>query len=73
MPHTTDRDYDRLIALLAESGLTQVALARALGRDERSMRRWLAGEPMPATLSQQLHKIVRISSTASKVTILIER
>lgn len=35
---------DSLRAALASTGLSQVALAQALGVDPRTLRRWLAGD-----------------------------
>ncbi len=35
---------DRLSALLTASGLSAAELARVLGRDERTMRKWLSGQ-----------------------------
>ena len=43
---------------LATSGLTPTELSRVLGRDDRTMRRWLAGEQdVPDTLAQQVARL----------------
>ena len=64
---------DTLRALLESTGLSQVALARALGRDPRALRRWLTGEPIPPTLAHQLDRLVRIDVTPQRITIVLER
>ena len=57
-----------LSALLAHSGLSAVELARVLGRDERSMRRWLSGQaPIPETLAQQIARLRVTGVTATHV------
>lgn len=77
MPDTVPRDagmaLDRLREILAESGLSQVQLAKALGYDPRSMRRWLAGGDMPKTLTTQLDRIVRIETTRDRITLVLSR
>ena len=43
---------------VATSGLTPTELSRVLGRDDRTMRRWLAGEQeVPDTLAQQVARL----------------
>lgn len=43
---------------VAASGLTPTECARVLGRDDRTMRRWLAGEQdVPDTLAQQVARL----------------
>lgn len=47
-----------LRSFLATSGLTPTELSRVLGRDDRTMRRWLAGEQeVPDTLAQQVARL----------------
>jgi hypothetical protein len=49
---------DLLRRFLATSGLTPTELSRVLGRDDRTMRRWLAGEQeVPDTLAQQVARL----------------
>ncbi len=69
-----DPARDRLSTLLSDSGLSIGQLARALGRDERSMRRWLgADQAIPETLADLLARVVRIEVTAQRVTLVVER
>ena len=47
-----------LRAWVADSGITAAECARVLGRDERTMRRWLAGaQDVPDTLAQQVARL----------------
>lgn len=63
-----------LSALLADSGLSAVELARVLGRDERAMRRWLAGEQaVPDSLARQVDRIERIEVTPTRVRVVVRR
>lgn len=49
---------DLLRQFVATSGLTPTELSRVLGRDDRTMRRWLAGEQdVPDTLAQQVARL----------------
>jgi|GEM_PF-3030834 hypothetical protein len=44
--------------LALASGITPTELSRVLGRDDRTMRRWLAGEQdVPDTLAQQVERL----------------
>ena len=53
---------DRLRLQLSRLSLTQRGAAALLGRDERTMRRWLSGDrPMPAELLPYLKSIEEIS------------
>jgi transcriptional regulator with XRE-family HTH domain len=63
----------RLRELLAESGLSQVQLAKVLGYDPRSMRRWLAGGETPNTLTVQLARIIRIEATRTRIRVVWSR
>lgn len=63
----------KLRDLLEATDLSQVALARALGRDPRAMRRWLAGEPIPDTLGDQLARVVRVEVTRDRIAIVMTR
>ena len=43
-----NRDRELLVAAIKASGLSSVAFARDLmGRNDRTIRRWLAGAPIP--------------------------
>ena len=76
---TADQDIDddalsRLSFLLTDSGLSIVEFARLLGRDERTVRRWLSREmPIPGAVSAMLHRVQRIDVTPKKITIILER
>ncbi|WP_353267031.1 helix-turn-helix transcriptional regulator [Gemmatimonas sp.] len=49
---------DMLRTFVAASGLTPTEMARVLGRDDRTMRRWLSGEQeVPDTLAQQIARL----------------
>jgi hypothetical protein len=46
-----------LSALLASSGLTVSRFARdVVGRDVRTVRRWIAGDPIPDSVAQWLER-----------------
>jgi len=62
----------RLSALIAESGLSQQAFAGlVLGRDSRSLRRYLAGEPIPETLAAWLARVERVDVQPDRVRIVV--
>jgi len=63
----------RLSGLLTDHGLSVGQLARALGRDERALRRWLAGDDPPDTLAHWLASVVRIDVTRDRVTVVLAR
>lgn len=64
----------RLSALVAESGLTHQDFSRlVLGRDPRSLRRYLAGDVIPPTLAEWLASVVRIEVTRDRVTVIVSR
>jgi hypothetical protein len=53
----TDETND-LRQFVAASGLTPTEVSRVLGRDDRTMRRWLSGEQdVPDTLAQQVARL----------------
>lgn len=53
-------DSDRIRKLLAQGGLSQRGAARQLGIDERTMRRYCAGElPVPQLVWLALEHLVR--------------
>ena len=53
----TDETHD-LRQFVAASGLTPTEASRVLGRDDRTMRRWLSGEQdVPDTLAQQVARL----------------
>ncbi len=64
-----------LSALVTESGLGVVEFARVvIGRDERTVRRWLSGEiTIPGSASDWLARVVRIDTTGPRVTVTLER
>lgn len=43
---------DPLRAALTATGLSQLALAEAIGVDGRTVRRWLAGAPLPGPVDR---------------------
>ena len=56
------------------SGLTPTEASRLLGRDDRTMRRWLAGEQdVPDTLAQQLARLRVAEVTSAAVTLEYRR
>jgi hypothetical protein len=59
VPDAASEDARRTLAdLLATSGLTPTELSRVLGRDDRTMRRWLSGEQdVPDTLARQVARL----------------
>ena len=63
----------RLSALLHDHGLSVGQLAAALGRDERALRRWLAGDDPPDTLAHWLARVVRFDVTRDRVTVVLGR
>jgi hypothetical protein len=59
--------------LLAASGLSAAEFARTVvGRDERTVRRWLAGEPIPESVAAWLSR-ASVESTSRTVTIRVTR
>ncbi len=56
------------------SGITPTELSRVLGRDDRTMRRWLAGEQdVPDTLAQQVERIQVTGVTSDTVHLMYRR
>ena len=79
---TADQDTDTdntddasdLSRVLTSSGLSIVEFARVVGRDERTVRRWLSREmPIPGAVSAMLARVQRIDATTKKITITLER
>jgi len=63
-----------LAALVEASGLSHSEFsARVLGRDPRSLRRYLAGDVIPPTLASWVTKIDRIEVTTLRVTVTLRR
>lgn len=63
-----------LRSFVAESGLTPTEVARVLGRDDRTMRRWLAGnQDVPDTLAQQIARLRVTRVDAHTVTLEFRR
>jgi len=62
---------DTLRALIASTGLSQAEWARTVvGRDPRTVRRWLAGETIPPTTLDWLSRAsVKASAKAVSVTV----
>ena len=74
MSDIDDDALSRLSLLLTDSGLSIVEFARALGRDERTVRRWLTREmPIPGAVSAMLHRVQAVDVTTKKITITLER
>lgn len=58
-------DADLLSAAIRASGLSARAFALdVIARDDRTVRRWLAGDPLPAVLRVWLERYVTESRTA---------
>lgn len=65
---------DTLRALIEASGLSQVEWARTVvGRDPRTVRRWLAGEAIPPTTVDWLVRLAAVRVSATAVTIAVAR
>jgi hypothetical protein len=65
---------DRLRDLLTESALSHADFARlVLGRDPRSLRRYLAGDAIPPTLAAWLASVERVEVTRGRVTVVVQR
>ncbi|MFN8992949.1 MAG: hypothetical protein ACK5X3_04695 [Pseudomonadota bacterium] len=71
----TTRTLDTLSAWIDQSGLSIAEFARkVLGRDERTVRRWLSGEiAIPQSAAAWIESVTRVESTANRVTVVIER
>jgi DNA-binding transcriptional regulator YiaG len=69
-----DASQDRLSALVAASGLSIAAFARlVVGRDERTVRRWLRGEiEVPDSAARWLGRVT-VSATAGAVVVTVRR
>jgi len=66
--------HAKLSALVADSGLSLTEFAeRVLGRDPRSLRRYLAGEVIPPTLAEWLVAVRRIEVTRDRVVVTLDR
>lgn len=70
-----DQDSAPLSALIAGSGLSIAEFARVVvGRDERTVRRWLTGEiAIPVSASSWLARVVRVDATSGRVTVVLDR
>lgn len=67
-------DADLLQAQIDASGLSAVRFARdVLGRDPRTVRRWLAGAVMPASVRDWLARVTRLDATTATVRIDVLR
>jgi DNA-binding transcriptional regulator YiaG len=63
-----------LRAIIEASGLSQVEWARTVvGRDPRTVRRWLAGEAIPPTTVEWLVHLLAVEVTAQDVVIRVAR
>jgi len=72
-PYADDPARDCLSALLTTSGLSQVELARVLGRDERTVRRWLGGQmPIPQSVADWLDRMA-VEVEPEAVTLRVSR
>ena len=69
-----DHTIARLSALIEASGLSGAEFAASvLGRDPRSLRRYLAGDVIPPTLAAWIASVVRIDATVGRVTVVLAR
>lgn len=65
---------DRLSVLLAESGLSVSALARAVGVDRGTVADWLSGEkPIPESRRAWIARVQRLDVSAQRVSIVLTR
>ncbi|WP_353268584.1 hypothetical protein [Gemmatimonas sp.] len=65
---------DHVSRLIASSGLSHADFARlVLGRDPRSLRRYLAGDAIPPTLAAWLASVERVEVTRGRVTVVVQR
>lgn len=70
MPNSPKR---RVSAIVESSGLSIAECARTVfGRDERTVRRWLAGETIPDAVAQWIAR-VKVESDDDTVTIHVQR
>lgn len=61
-------------AAVAASGLSVAEWARTVvGRDERTVRRWLAGQPIPAQVADWIGRLGEQTVTADAVTVTVRR
>lgn len=67
-------DADKLAAEILDSGLSARQFAvRVMSRDERTVRRWLAGEEMPPTVRAWLDSLERVTVTSRSIGIRLKR
>jgi hypothetical protein len=65
---------DRLSWLIDTSGLSIAEWARTVvGRDERTVRRWLAGEPIPNSVTDWLGRISHVRVSPENVVLEVRR
>lgn len=65
---------DTLRAIIEASGLSQVEWARTVvGRDPRTVRRWLAGETIPPTTVDWLVRLGTVRVSATDVALRVTR
>jgi hypothetical protein len=65
---------DTLRAIIEASGLSQVEWARTVvGRDPRTVRRWLAGEAIPPTTVDWLARLGTVRVSATDVALRVSR
>jgi len=64
-----------LSRLVDHSGLSIAEFARVVvGRDERTVRRWLSGEILiPESAASWLARVVRVDATSGRVTVVLDR
>jgi hypothetical protein len=66
------RDAARLRVVIEASGLSARRFAvDVMSRDERTVRRWLAGEPMPPTVRAWLDSLDGVFATDESITVVI--
>lgn len=60
--------------MIESSGLSHSEFARVvMGREPRTVRKWLAGEPMPATAIKYLTRLRSVAVAAKTVTVTVAR
>jgi DNA-binding transcriptional regulator YiaG len=65
---------DDVRAMIAQSGLSNSEWARSVaGRAPRTIRKWLAGEPIPSDASDWLRRMDRVEVKATRLVVTVIR
>jgi DNA-binding transcriptional regulator YiaG len=61
-------------AMIEETGLSQREWAQSVaGRSPRTIRKWLAGEPIPADASDWLQRILSVEVRPTQIVVKVAR